>query len=155
MLSTSSTQSNNEEVMFHFLHFSIQEYMVAYYISTLSDSKQVKLLRKTFWEHCYYNTWIMYVGIAGATSFALRHFLSGHNIQLLTKLFSTFKLSSKVLNNKIKCLQCLEESKSKDVAALAGKFLQGQEIDLSDQTLLPSDLNTIGFYLVDLLLNNG
>jgi len=145
-----NVQSGNEEVTFHFLHFSIQEYMAAYYISTMASRKQVKLLKKTFWEHRYYNTWIMYVGITSATSFALKHFLSDHNIQLYTKIFSTFKLSNKLLKDKVKCLhlfQCLEESESKDVAALAGKFLEGQEIDLSDQTLLPSDLNTIGFFL--------
>jgi len=34
-----------------------------------------------------------------------------------------------------------------DIAALAGKLLLGQEINLSDQTLLPRDLNTIGFFL--------
>jgi len=145
-----NTYSGNEEVTFHFLHFSIQEYMAAYYISTLSDDEQVKLLKRTFWEHRYYNTWIMYVGITSATSFALRHFLSGHKIKLFTKMFPTFKMSDKLLNDKVKCLhlfQCLEESKSKDVAVIAGKFLQGQEIDLSRQPLLPSDLNTIGFFL--------
>ena len=144
------TQSGNEDVTFHFLHFSIQEYMAAYYISTLSDRKQIKLLKKTFWDHRYYNTWIMYVGLTGAASFAFKHFLSGHSMQIITKLFPTFKLSSRLLNDKVKCLhlfQCLEESKSKDVEGLAEKLLQGQEIDLSNQTLLPSDLNTIGFFL--------
>ena len=143
-------QTCNDDVMFRFLHFSIQEYMAAYYISTLSDQKQIKLLQKTFWEHRYYNTWIMYVGITSASSFALKHFLSGNTIQLYTKFRSSFSICDKMLKNKVKCLhlfQCLEESKNEDVAALLGSFLQGQEIDLSNQTLLPSDLNTLGFFL--------
>ena len=61
-------------VTFHFLHFSIQEYMAALYISTLSNKKQIKLLKETFWQHHYYNTWIMYVGITCGSSFALKHF---------------------------------------------------------------------------------
>ena len=64
-------EMGNDRVTFHFLHFSIQEYMAAWYISTLSDSKQIKLLQKTFWEHRYYNTWIMYVGITKGSSFPL------------------------------------------------------------------------------------
>ena len=73
-----SKEIGNDQATFHFLHFSIQEYMAAWYISTLSGRKQIKLLQKTFWEHRYYNTWIMYVGITGGSSFALRHFMSGN-----------------------------------------------------------------------------
>ena len=143
-------RAGSEDVTFHFLHFSIQEYMAAYYISTLPDSKQIKLIKQTFWEHRYYNAWIMYVGITGASSFALKHFLSGHKVRLHTKLFSKITISNKLLNDKVKCLhlfQCLEESKNKEVATLVGNFLQDQEIDLSNQTLLPNDLNTVGFFL--------
>ena len=142
--------AGNEDVTFHFLHFSIQEYMAAYYISKLSNSKQLKLLKRTFWEHRYYNTWIMYVGITSAASFALKHFLSGNAVQLHTRVSSNLIISSKLLNDKIKCLhlfQCLEETENEDIASLVGKFFQYQEIDLSNQTLLPTDINIIGFFL--------
>jgi len=143
-------QTGNKDITFHFLHFSIQEYMSAYYISTLQDSKQIDLLRAKFWEPRYYNTWIMYVGITDASSFALRHFLSGNKIRLITKFTSKLGVSSRLLNDKVKCLhlfQCLVESKDKKIASLVGNFLKGQEIDLSGQTLIPSDLNTLGFFL--------
>ena len=143
-------QAGNEDVTFHFLHFSIQEYMAALYISTLSDNQQIKLLKQTFWKHRYYNTWIMYVGITGATSFALKHFLSGNKFQLQTRLFSGFNISSQLLNDKVKCLhlfQCFEETNNSNVMVLLGKLLHHQEIDLSNQTLLPSDLNTLAYFL--------
>ena len=143
-------QANREEVIFQFLHLSIQEYMAAYHISTLPHKKQIALLKKTFWDQHYYNTWTIYVGITGAASFALKHFLSGNTIQLLTKISSTFSISSKLLNNKIKCLHlfhCLEETKNKDAATLVGRFLQDQAVDLSNQTLLPSDVNTLAYFL--------
>ena len=138
-------------VTFHFLHFSIQEYMAAQYISTLSITKQIKLLKDTFWEHCYYNTWIMYVGITCGSSFALKHFLSGNRFQLFTRLFKTSSISEKFLENKIKCLhlfQCLVESNNEDMIASVSKFFHDSQIDLSNQTLLPSDLNTLGFFLI-------
>ncbi|XP_065882868.1 uncharacterized protein [Dysidea avara] len=141
---------HHSDVTLNFLHFSIQEFMAAYYISTLPDNNQIKLLETTFWEHRYYNTWIMYVGITNATSFALKHYLSGNKFQFQTKLFPNFCISSKLLNDKVKCLhlfQCLEETKcSKDIL-FRGSFLQDKQIDLSNQTLLPSDLNTLGFFL--------
>ena len=138
-------------VTFHFLHFSIQEYMAALYISTLSDNQQIKLLKETFWEHRYYNTWIMYVGITCGSSFALKHFLSGNLFWLITKLFKTSSISNKYLKDKIKCLhlfQCLIESNNKDMIALVSRFFQGGIIDLSNQTLLPRDVNTLAFFLM-------
>ena len=137
-------------VTFHFLHFSIQEYMAALYISTLSNNQQIKLLQKTFWHHRYYNTWIMYVGITCGSSFALKHFLSGHWFQLFTRIFKT-SVSKKILENKIKCLhlfQCLVESNKEDMISLVSHFFQEKQIDLSNQTLLPRDVSTLGFFLV-------
>ena len=141
-------------VTFHFLHFSIQEYMAALYISMLSHNKQIKLLNKTFWQHRYYNTWIMYVGITCGSSFALKHFLSGNWFQFSTKIFKSSSKTSicrKFLDNKIKCLhlfQCLVESSNEDMIASVSKFFEGNQIDLSNQTLLPSDVNTLGFFLI-------
>ena len=137
-------------VTFHFLHFSVQEYMAALYISSLSKNKQIRLLKETFWEYRYYNTWIMYVGITYGSSFALKHFLSGHLLQLFTRIFKT-SVSRKILENKIKCLhlfQCLVESNNEDMIASVSHFFQGKQIDLSNQTLLPSDVNTLGFFLI-------
>ena len=138
-------------VTFHFLHFSIQEYMAAWYISSLLHRKQIKLLNKTFWEHRYYNAWIMYVGITQGNSFPLKHFLSGNWFQLSTKLFKSSSISKKILRNKIKCLhlfQCLVESNNDDMIASVSKFFQDDQIDLSNQTLLPTDVNTLGFFLI-------
>ena len=136
---------------FHFLHFSIQEYMAAWYISTLSSNEQINLLKSTFWEHRYYNTWIMYVGITHGISFALKHFLSGNWFQLSTKIFKSSSISNKLLKNKIRCLhlfQCFVESNSEDMKASVSSVFQGNQIDFSNQTLLPSDVNTLGFFLI-------
>ena len=138
-------------VTFHFLHFSIQEYMAALYISTLSDNKQIELLKQTFWQHRYYNTWIMYVGITCGSLFALKHFLSGNWFQISTRIFKSSNISRKYLGNKIKCLhlfQCLVESNNEDMIASVSKFFQDNQIDLNRQTLLPSDVNTLGFFLM-------
>ena len=141
----------NDQVTFHFLHFSLQEYMAAWHISMLPESDQIELLQETFWEHRYYNVWIMYVGITHGNTFALRHFLSGNRFQFYTKLFNTSEVSSEYLNDKIKCLhlfQCLVEANKEDTIYSVKKLFQNKQIDLSNQTLLPSDLNTFGFFLI-------
>ena len=140
-----------EKVTYHFLHFSIQEYMAAYYISTLSNQRQIDFLKNTFWNVRYYNTWIMYVGITGGNSFALRHFFSGHYFRLSTRLFGISAISKNLLKDKIKCLhmfQCLAETQDDKVISLIGNLFQDKIIDLSNQTLLPRDLTTLAFFLV-------
>ena len=146
-----SVEMGNDQVTFHFLHFSIQEFMAAWYISTLSQGKQVELLKKTFWSHRYYNTWIMYVGITCGSSFALRHFLSGNWFQFYSKLFTPSKVSKQYLKDKMKCLhlfQCLVEANKGNIIVSVTQLFQDNQIDLSNQTLLPSDLNTLGFFLI-------
>ena len=146
-----SVKIGDDQVTFHFLHFSLQEYMAAWYISTLSQGKQVELLKKTFWSHRYYNTWVMYIGITSGSSFALRHFLSGNRFQLYSKLFKNSKVSDKYLKNKMRCLhlfQCLVEANKEDIIESVKQLFQNNQIDLSNQTLLPSDLNTFGFFLI-------
>ena len=138
-------------VTYHFLHFSVQEYMAAYHISTLPTDKQTKLLTKEFWTVSYYNTWIMYAGITGGTSLAFEHFLSGNWFRISTKIFGFKSISSRLLNDKVKRLhmfQCLTESQNNKVISLLKDVFQDQVIDLSCQTLLPRDLNTLGFFLI-------
>ena len=142
-------------VLFHFLHFSVQEYMAAYYIVYLlpNNQEQLQLLKNTFWNVHYFNTWIMYVGITHGESFAWRHFLSGNWLQLSTHLSksSSIHVSKKLLYNKVKCLhlfQCFIEGSSKSIEQLAQSFFQDRVIDLSNQPLKPQDVNILGFFLL-------
>ena len=142
--------NSKESFSCHFLHFSIQEYMAAYYISKLQNSEQIRLLKNTFWTIRYYNTWIMYVGITGGQSFALKHFLSGNWFKFSTRIVKSPHISKNLTNNKIKSLhifQCLEETNDVSMVSSLGKCFHNQEIDLSKQTLLPNHLNMLGFFL--------
>ena len=135
-------------VSFHFLHFSIQEYLAAYHIALQSSNFQVQLLKDTFWDIHYFNTWIMYVGMTGGKKMAWKHFISGNRFMISTKVFKSSKISKRYLNDKIKSLhlfQCVAEIGNKK---LAGKVFNDKIIDLSNQTLLPRDINTICFFLL-------
>ena len=133
---------------FHFLHFSIQEYLAAYYIASQSTSFQLELLRTTFWDIHYFNTWIMYVGITGGKKVAWKHFISGNSFMVFAKVLKSSKISKRFLSDKIKSLnlfQCFAEIGNK---RLVGKVFQDQIIYLSNQTLLPKDINAICFFLL-------
>ena len=93
----------------------------------------------------------MYGGITCGKLFAFKHFLSGNRFKLSTWIFKSSSISKKILNDKIKCLhlfQCLVESNNKDIIESVNQFFQNNQIDLSNQTLLPNDVNTLGFFLM-------
>ena len=141
----------NDSVSFHFLHFSVQEYMAAYYIASLHDKQQLQLLKDTFWDIHYFNTWIMYVGITHGDNFAWKHYLSGNWFQLSTHLFKSSSISKKLLHNKVKRLhlfQCLIESSSEGIEQLEKSLFKDRTIDLSNQTLQPKDVNILGYFLL-------
>ena len=141
----------NDSVSFHFLHFSVQEYMAAYYIALLPSKEKSKLLKNIFWDIHYFNTWIMYVGITHGDNFAWKHYLSGNWFQLSTHLFKRSSISKKLLHNKVKCLhlfQCLIEGSSESIEQLAKSLFKDRTIDLSNQTLQPKDVNIVGYFLL-------
>ena len=134
---------------FHFLHFSIQEYLAAYHIASLPHKKLLGLLKRTFWNVHFINTWEMYVGITGGQQLAFKHFLSGKYFSLWPK---TTSISSKIQCDKIKCLhllRCLAETDHDMHSTIQNIFKDGI-IDLSRNSLSPNDVRT----LINLLIKS-
>ena len=135
---------------FHFLHFSVQEYMAAFYITSLPDRELLLKLNTTFWKPRYFNMWIMYIGITGGTHFQFMHFLSGNSMQISSKLFGISYVSNKILSDKIKSLhlmRCLAEGDHAMFSSVASIFCE-QIIDLSYQNLSPDDVRTLAVVLI-------
>ena len=89
----------------------------------------------------------MYNGVTGGRTLAWKHFLSGNKFVFFTRLFKT-SISKSLLTDKVKSLhlfQCFNEAGGNE---LVEKFFQNQKIDLSNQTLLPKDIHTLGFFLL-------
>ena len=136
----------------HFLHYSIQEYMAAYYIASLSGKKLLSLLEETFWNVHYFNTWVLYVGITGGKKFEFTHFLSGNYFQIWSWWFETQSISSAILNDKIKCLhllRCSAEANHEMLSSVETIF-QEEIIDLSNQFLSVNGVRILANLLLKL-----
>jgi len=141
---------NGKTLSFNFAHSSVQEYLAACYIQSLSDDRQLDLLRDTFWNERYLNTWIIYVGLTQGRSFALKHFLSGNQLSLISKLFKEFHISQKFLQDKIKCLhlfQCFMEIKNEAMCKMVGESMEKRQINLSKGNLMANHIIILGFFL--------
>ena len=147
-------QDGCDHKSFHLLHYTIQEYMAAYYIASLPDDELLSLLKETFWNVRYFNTWIMYVGITAGNHFIFTHFLSGNYLQVSTWLF-TPKISNNIISNRIKCLHllhCSAEAGYGNNVMLSSieNIFQGGIIDLSNYNLSVNDLRTLAMLLLRL-----
>ena len=141
---------NCEQVPFNFMHFSLLEFLTAFHVASSSTSEQEKIICGNFWNSRYLNTWIMYCGLTGGNSLALKHYLSGNRFLLFSRFFGASGVLQDMVNDKIKCLhlfQCFFEAGNNTMCEQVGNFLHERKIDLSGQVLLPKDMHTLGFFL--------
>ncbi|XP_065902521.1 protein NLRC3-like [Dysidea avara] len=142
--------TNGPTLSFNFAHSSVQEYLAAYYIQSLPDDRQLDLLRDTFWDERYLNTWIIYVGLTQGRSFAFKHFLSGNQFSITSRLFREFHIDQRILQvkiNRLRLFQCFKEAKNETMCKSVGESMQNNQVDLSGETLLPNHVVTLSFFL--------
>ena len=143
-------QDDGDHKSFHFLHYSIQEYMAAYYIASLPDNELLLLLQKTFWNARYFNTWVMYIGITAGRHSAFTHFLSGNRLQVTSWLSAPRLISKRFLSDKIKCLHLLQCSVEADCDILLSveDAFRGQTLSFRNNNLSIDDLRTLAMLLL-------
>ena len=145
-----STTGPEKTYTLNFVHSSMQDYLAALYIKSLPDSKQIELLKDTFWNERYLNTWIMYVGLTKGRTAAFKSFLADKQFALAWRNSELVQISSKIINDKLKrlyLLQCFMEAKNEEMCNKMGESLQNKQIDLSGETLLPNHMITLAFFL--------
>ena len=135
---------------FNFIHFSIQEFLAAHYVTTLPPSKELSILQKNFWNNAvYFNMFDIYVALTNGQRPSFKQFLQPSVMEKFEKLFTSREgsvgVSKQLLESKFKCLRmyrCFQEAgdiamcKCIEDATQLGK----QQIDLSGTRLSPSDL---------------
>ena len=137
-----------ETASFNFLHYTMQEFLAAFHVYTLSDEKQSSLMEKTFWEERFNFMWMMYVGIVGAKSRLFTDFISKGNVY---KKKSGLKVSHEIQNDKRKRLhvfQCYTEANSRaEVPNIIASMFKDGKIKITDITLLPNHVSSLVSFL--------
>ena len=139
-------------VSFNFLHFTMQEFLAAFYVcdsTKTSYEQQISLMEKTFWKGMYCFMWMMYVGINGVNSRTFMQFLYKDQPDTNT---AKLKLSSSVCNelDKIKALhlfQCFMEAKSEKVPKEISNIFYNNEINFNGLRLLPHHISSLILYI--------
>ena len=113
---------------FNFLHFTMQEFLAAFFVSTLPSEEQLAIIEEKFWNEHYTFTWMMYVGIVGTNFEVFLKFLNSEGLNDIQK-------------DKTKCvrlLQCCLEGNSNQmpdkISSIFGNKIEFMGINLVSYT---------------------
>ena len=138
------------EISFNFLHFTMQEFLAAYYVTTLSDEKQSDCMKKTFWEQHYSYMWMMYVGLVGVKG--------NHFIEFISE-GKTYKNSKKGLmittaikrdkKKRLHVFQCYMEARSSvaELPVAISSMFKDDKINFNNITLLSYHVSSLTSFM--------
>ena len=141
---------SSSSLSYNFLHFSMQEFLAAFYIASSSEKKQLKILQDVFWNPKFLSVGIMYVGLSRSNLLVFKHFLSGSKYIITSRLFGAKDIAQSTFTDKVKCLhlfQCFLETGNDHLLQQVGNNLSNNKIDLSGHALLIKDIHTFSFFL--------
>ena len=128
----------------HFIHFTIQEFLAAHYISHLPPNEELKVIEANFWNDVHFNMFSIYISLTKGQRPSFKQFLSGGN--------KVTTISQKFLKDQLKCLRLYRIFKEADDHVVCCTIEQAEifcnkKISLSWATLLPSDMECISIFL--------
>ena len=133
---------------FNFLLYTMQEFLAAFHVTTLSDQQQSSLMEETFWSEHFNFMWMMYVGIAGTKSNVFSYFISKGNTY---KNNGGLKLVDKIMRDKRKRLhvfQCYTEAKNNaEVPKVIATMFKDGNVVINNITLLPNHVSSLVSFL--------
>ena len=129
---------------FNFVHFSLQEFLAAHYITHLTPEKEFQFILEKFWSNRHSNMFAMYIANTKGQRDSFKLFLSeGNKAVTISQLF---------LDSQLRCLRlyrCFYEAGDhKTRKAIENAKIFGQKIiDLRGNKLMASDVECIALFL--------
>ena len=133
-----------EKTTFNFIHFTVQEYLTAHYISHLPPDEELRVIETKFWSDIHFNMFTMYIALTKGQRSSFKKFLSSGN--------EAIAISDKFLTDQLKCLRlysCFKEAGDTrlcDTIERADIF-HNRAIDLGGTALTASDVECISLFL--------
>ena len=129
---------------FNFLHFSIQEYLAAHYITNLPADEELQIIQQYFWSELHLNMFSIYVTLTKGQRSSFKHFLCDRN--------KAITISDKFLKNQLQsiCLyRCFHKAGNVDICRTIEQSVTfyNKEINLSSNSLTAIDVECVTIFL--------
>ena len=128
----------------NFVHFTIQEFLAAHYISHLPPNEELKVIDTYFWSEIHFNMFTIYVSLTKGQRCAFKTFLSAGN--------EAIAIADKFLKDQLKCLRlyrCFNEAEDYKICKTIerAEIFKSKVINLANTTLTDSDIECISLFL--------
>ena len=128
----------------NFIHFTIQEFLAAYYIFHLPPNEELKVIKANFWSDMHFNTFSMYISLTKGQRSSFKTFLSDGN--------EVIAIADKFLEDGLKCLRlyrCFDEAEDYTMCKTIerAEIINSKVITLVGTTLTVSDMECISLFL--------
>ena len=128
----------------NFIHYTIQEFLAAHYISHLPPNEELRVIEANFWSNIHFNMFSIYISLTKGQRSAFKRFLSGGN--------EAIAIADKFLKDQLKCLRlyrCFNEAGDHTLCNTIERanIFHDRVIRLSGTTLTGSDMECISLFL--------
>ena len=135
---------HGEMMTLHFIHFTIQEFLAAHYISHLPPNKELEEIKENFWNDVYFNTFSIYISLTRGQQPSFKQFLSDGN--------KAIAISPKFLKDKLKCLRLYQIFNEADDHTMCytiehAEIFHNKRINVANNTLLSNDMECLSLFL--------
>ena len=128
----------------NFIHFTIQEFLAAHYISLLPPNEELKVIEANFWNSIHFNMFSIYISLTKGQRSSFKIFLSGGN--------KAITISHEFLKDQLKCFHLYRCFNEADDHAMCNTIEQAEIFEAKDinpwgLTLAASDMECISLFL--------
>ena len=128
----------------NFIHFTIQEFLAAHYISHLPPNEELKMIKAHFWSNIHFNMFNMYLSLTKGQRSSFKTFLSAGN--------EAIAIAHKFLKDQLKCLRLyrwFNEAEDYIICKTIerAEIFKRKVISLARTTLTASDIECISLFL--------
>ena len=128
----------------NFIHFTIQEFLGAHYISNLPPNEELEVIEANFWNDIHFNMFSIYISLTKGQRSAFKQFLSGGN--------EAITIADEFLKDQLKCMQLYRSFNKTGDHTLSNtieraNIFHDRIIRLQYTTLTGSDMECISLFL--------
>ena len=140
---------------FNFLHFTIQEFLAARHVASLSPRKELKILKEKFWSDTHSNMFAIYISLTKGQRPSFKQFIKPSLGQRLKGfLIDAEQVRNRFLEDQVKCFRlfrCFLEAGDKEMCRSIENTkslnFNNKTINLSNNTLSSSDVESVTVFL--------
>ena len=139
---------------FNFLHFSIQEFLAAHHVASLSPRDELKILKEKFWSDIHFNMFGFYIALTKGQRLSFRQFIKPSFGQRFKGFLTGHgaKVANEFLDDEVKCFhlfQCFLEAGDNEMCRCIenAKTFNTKFINLRWTSLSPSDVECLTVFL--------